>query len=292
MLIYCRRKVRTIDTNKRIKQLRTQLLKDSQGNKYSCKDFANKLGFSRDAIANIEYNRVVAKDNTIKLICLTFNVNEEWLRNGIEPIFNEDNNTNLIDMVAKHYTLSPISKSIVEKYLKLDENKQKDFENFIFSIAQDIDTSSKNNIVSKDDNLIDELLCIDSVVSIDEHINIKIYGIPMSAGVCSSLIDDVPNETLTVNPSITPQARRADFALYVKGDSMEDTYYHGDIVYIKEQPYIDNNQIGIFIYDNESYIKKYFKDDNGQIFLLSLNKKYKPIKIKKDTLFKVCGIVL
>ena len=121
--------------------------------------------------------------------------------------------------------------------------------------------------------------------------DINLYEIPASAGTGMLITDDVPYEIKQIDLTIAPQARKADFALYVRGDSMEPNYYDGDIVFVKEQPYIDNGQIGIFIYDNETYIKKYSIQEDG-IYLISLNKKYPPIKIEENVIFKTCGIVL
>ena len=121
--------------------------------------------------------------------------------------------------------------------------------------------------------------------------DINLYEIPASAGTGMLITDDVPCEIKQVDLTIAPQARKADFALYVRGDSMETNYYDGDIVFVKEQPYIDNGQIGIFIYDNETYIKKYSIQEDG-VYLISLNKKYPPIKIEENICFKICGLVL
>ena len=72
---------------------------------------------------------------------------------------------------------------------------------------------------------------------------------------------------------------------------MEPDYYDGDIVFVKEQPYVNNGQIGIFIYDDVSYIKKYSIQDDS-IYLISLNHKYKPIKVDKSTPLRTCSLVL
>ena len=121
--------------------------------------------------------------------------------------------------------------------------------------------------------------------------DIQLYEIPASAGTGMLITDDVPYEIKQIDLTIAPQARKADFALYVRGDSMEPSYYDGDIIFIKSQPAVDNGQIGIFIYDDESYIKKYSVQEDGA-YLISLNKKYEPIKIDENLNFKVCGLVL
>ena len=60
---------------------------------------------------------------------------------------------------------------------------------------------------------------------------------------------------------------------------------------VKEQLSLDNGQIGIFIYEDEAYIKKYSVQEDG-VYLVSLNEKYPPIKIYENNTFKICGLVL
>ena len=49
----------------------------------SQKAFAEKMGFSRDVISNIEYDRTDVKEYVIKALCREFNVNRAWLVDGI-----------------------------------------------------------------------------------------------------------------------------------------------------------------------------------------------------------------
>ena len=51
--------------------------------------FGERIGVSGDVINNLERGRVEIKDHIIKLICREFNVNEEWLRNGIGEMYIE-----------------------------------------------------------------------------------------------------------------------------------------------------------------------------------------------------------
>lgn len=55
----------------------------------------------------------------------------------------------------------------------------------------------------------------------------------------------------------TPEARRADFAITIKGNSMEPVYFDGDIVLVKQQPAVELGEIGIFNIENNGYIKKF-----------------------------------
>ena len=64
----------------------------------------------------------------------------------------------------------------------------------------------------------------------------------------------------------THEARKADYALTIQGDSMEPIYYDGDIVLVKKQDAVEIGQVGIFVLDGSGFIKKY----NGDR-LISLN---------------------
>lgn len=49
--------------------------------------FWEKLGVSKDVISNIEYNRVEPKPLFINYMCDVFNVNKEWLLNGVGNMY-------------------------------------------------------------------------------------------------------------------------------------------------------------------------------------------------------------
>jgi transcriptional regulator with XRE-family HTH domain len=51
-------------------------------------EFAKRLGMKRTALSMIEVGSNTLTDKNIKLICMTFNVNEEWLRTGRGDMFN------------------------------------------------------------------------------------------------------------------------------------------------------------------------------------------------------------
>lgn len=80
------------------------------------------------------------------------------------------------------------------------------------------------------------------------------------------------DEWYEIEVSDTPEARKADFALQIKGNSMEPIYFDGDIVLVKEQPSVDLGQIGIFDIEGNGYIKKFGGDR-----LISLNAEYDDI---------------
>ena len=49
----------------------------------------------------------------------------------------------------------------------------------------------------------------------------------------------------------------AEFGIYVSGDSMEPRYHSGQIVWVKRCEELECGDIGIFVYDDCGYLKKY-----------------------------------
>jgi len=66
--------------NERLKKLRKALDLTQQ-------EFANRIGIKRNSFANYEIGRNTPIDAIIVSICREFNVNEDWLRNGIGEMF-------------------------------------------------------------------------------------------------------------------------------------------------------------------------------------------------------------
>lgn len=81
------------------------------------------------------------------------------------------------------------------------------------------------------------------------------------------LFDDIPTDTVDV-----PYMHGADFIIGVNGDSMEPTYYDGDLLYVRKTNELQYGDIGIFVYAGECYVKEY-----GQHGLISHNPNYDDI---------------
>ena len=78
----------------------------------------------------------------------------------------------------------------------------------------------------------------------------------------------------------------ADFCLIAKGDSMVNArIYNGDVVFIKEQPIVNNGEIAAVIIDNEATLKRvyYYRDEN-KLVLAAENPKYSPLVYVNDEL--------
>jgi repressor LexA len=102
------------------------------------------------------------------------------------------------------------------------------------------------------------------------------YNIPMlgrtAAGTAIGYGDPI-YETV----SIKDMPKNADFALVVRGDSMEPLIKDASFVFVKSQPTIENGEIGIIDIDGEVTCKKVYYVD-GLLELRSINAKYKPIR--------------
>lgn len=74
----------------------------------------------------------------------------------------------------------------------------------------------------------------------------------------------------------------ADFALRVQGDSMIGAgIYDGDIVFIRQQPDVDNGQIAAVLVDDSATLKHVYKTPDS-CTLVSENPKYPPMVFTAD----------
>jgi repressor LexA len=100
----------------------------------------------------------------------------------------------------------------------------------------------------------------------------------------------------------------ADFAIQIDGNSMEPFYRDGQIVWIKRTPELSPGDVGLFIVDDEGFIKVYeeeepeenemdeYADSDGRIrpkiVLISYNEEYPPRYISPNTRFEIVGKVV
>ena len=118
----------------------------------------------------------------------------------------------------------------------------------------------------------------------------KVISLPMaelkaSAGTGQWLGND--EYKTWVNVLDTPEARKANVVINVAGDSMMPDYNDGDKVLVKLNAEPVENEIGIFIIDNNGYIKKFGKDK-----LVSLNKDYPDIPFTDNMDIRFIGKVI
>lgn len=98
--------------NERIKTLR-------KDNKLNQKQFAAALGVTQSGVSYMEQSGSTVSDASIKTICSIYNVNEEWLRTGAEPMYNQTP-TFILDDFVKQRGASQLELDIVKAYFELE----------------------------------------------------------------------------------------------------------------------------------------------------------------------------
>lgn len=89
--------------------------------------------------------------------------------------------------------------------------------------------------------------------------------------------------------------KNADFATFIKGDSMEPRIKDGEIILVKQDICLDTGDIGVFRIGDEVFCKKfYYNPIIGESMLKSINTKYDPIYVDKEDWekYKCLGKVL
>ena len=118
--------------NERIKYLRKDVLKLSQ------KDFAEQLNLSENFVWMVEKGNRIPSDRTISDICRIFNVNPNWLRNGVEPMLmpEPDDDTAYINelLTAVDDPVVDIIKAFMGVYMTLNEEDKKKARAFAASL--------------------------------------------------------------------------------------------------------------------------------------------------------------
>ena len=72
----------------------------------------------------------------------------------------------------------------------------------------------------------------------------------------------------------------ADFCIRAKGDSMKNIRIEdGDIVFIREQPDVENGEVAAVLIGEEATLKRVNKNKQGFLFLMPENPNYEPIVV-------------
>jgi phage repressor protein C with HTH and peptisase S24 domain len=112
---------------------------------------------------------------------------------------------------------------------------------------------------------------------------IRLFDIPVSAG--TGVFLDESEFTMIYADDAVPYD--ADYALRISGDSMEPTFFNGQIIYVRKQETLDIGDIGIFIHNNDVYCKEL-----GHGELISHNADYAPIPVSRYDAFYALGKVI
>lgn len=127
-----------MELHERVRYLRKNILKQSQS------EFAAALGTSRDAINNIEGNRLKRpeqKEPLLRLMCEKFPVNETWLLTGEgEPDRKLEVEEELADVFANILNGDPSTKSrLIRAFARLPEAAYPMIEEIVKKMAAELE---------------------------------------------------------------------------------------------------------------------------------------------------------
>ena len=108
-----------------------------------------------------------------------------------------------------------------------------------------------------------------------------------SAAAGTGTMLDEDSESYTVYIRENPLARKADEIVTVSGSSMEPMVHDGDDVYVQYTPDLEFGEIGLFIVNNDGFIKQ-IRDG----YLHSLNPEYDDIYLHENDVTRCVGRVL
>lgn len=192
---------------------------------------------------------------TIKKLCTFFNTSlDYWIKDEItDPNYGKTENFQISYEEMKH----------IEKYRDLDDFGKK-------RIDKEIDKEIERiKSIEERDQRIKELESNQPKQPANGYVILPFYPALASAGQGEFLFNDIPCQTIEVPAE---RAVGANFAVKVKGDSMEPVLYDGYVVCVKKQEALDIDDLGLFVIDGECFVK-IFKGDH----LHSLNEKYPDI---------------
>lgn len=115
-----------------------------------------------------------------------------------------------------------------------------------------------------------------SLSSVSNLYSLKTKKIPLLGKIAAGepIFADEEHETFVD----TEDGINADFCLKVQGDSMINARINdGDVVFIRQQPMVENGEIAAVIIDNEATLKRvYFYPEDNKLILNPENPRYAP----------------
>ena len=214
------------------------------------------------------------KLSNIVAICAALECSLDYILTGIPE------NTN-------NYTLDDREISMIESYRKLDAHSRS-----LVAMVISKESERVNVPVNNERSFRGEIvrgggsargMAMKNAAGLSRR-RISLYDLPVSAGTGVYLTD---TESVDINIPDNPDTYAADFALRIKGNSMDPKYRDGDVLLIEECDSVEYGELGIFILDGDGYFKKFGGDR-----LISLNPDYEPIMLRNFEEITCCGRVV
>lgn len=120
--------VEMMNIHERLKQLRTEL-------SLTTRAFGAAINMSGGAITNMEKGTRNITERTIRDICREYNVNLDWLTNGVEPMFTD---------VTSELDIDDEVKQLAQQYSLLNDSDRELVKRMIDSLAEKSSSAYKN----------------------------------------------------------------------------------------------------------------------------------------------------
>jgi len=98
-------------------------------------EFGNKITLAQTYLSQIEKGDREVTEKIQKLICLTFNVDEMWLKTGEGTMFKQDRQSTL-DRMSMEYNFSNRERAVFAAYLELSEKDRDAIMRYVERIAE------------------------------------------------------------------------------------------------------------------------------------------------------------
>lgn len=235
--------------------------------------FGEKLGVGKTAICNIEKNINNLTEQMAKSICREFRVSYTWLTKGEGEMFIRSNDDFLERIDSIMTGENSFRKNLFKFMLELNDD---DMDALNRLMLQAMEYAEK---LKMDGNLGDITPDSNNRANDIHNMNVRLinyYYRLASAGTGQIVFDAPPTKRIEI-PDI-PGYRKVDYAIGVNGNSMEPVYHDGDTLLIEMAEEIEIGETGIFLVDNESYVKKL-----GEGELISLNPQYNNIPLTENS---------
>lgn len=258
---------------KRIKEARENL-------NLTQKQLAEIIGVTSSSITNYENDTSHPKENILYALLNALKVDANFLFQ--DCVNTNDTNFNITfveqNILNQYRYIDNHGKTAVNAILKVEVDRCK-------TIEQEKQQKAKKRATEETAEIYEEPArrsLPDGVVLLsdyreenkcDDMVSMPIYDLGASAGT-GVLLDSNYYEVATMPD--TPMTRKANFAVWVNGHSMEPKFNDGDLVLVRTQPAVDVGEIGIFIVNGDGFIKK-----QGEDRLISLNPDYDDVEINE-----------
>lgn len=240
----------------------------SMGNK---EVLANNLKYYMD-----KHN--VTRNDLVDDLNIAYMTISDWINGKTYPRIDK------IELLAHYFQIEKSdlieyhgNKSIIDKIVEVSSQLQEVRQQKVYNFAEhQLEEQNKVIHIHKDNG---------------DYITETLRGY-LSAGTGELQLEEVLEE-VEVPVEIIPE-QHYDMLLQINGDSMLPMFQDGERIFvrkIKETSELRSGQIGVFIIDGESFLKKAYKEDS-QLRLVSLNDKYDDLIFNEVNDIEVIGTVV